>query len=538
MIVVKKKTEILWWLCLLILVGLVSVTACKVFYWKNFGTDGVLSRILEEVANGRNPYSRATLDSQIPQPYLCSGFYLNVFLAVPLLKLGATCFEALGIISVLSLALNLLLFYRLIRRVTQNSLCSILGTVLFCFCMQRETPIILRPDPQAETLILLILIFGSKALDEKSTRRRWFELILCSLFFVLIFWLKIHYCVVGIALFLAVLLKNRKTAFLYFLSCLVSFALISAILYLTVPVWVETWISFLSSASTGENGYINTQLALVFTSLMKMIIVSCLFMPMILLALHNIIRGGVKFVKRDSTEQLLILNILLNFLVLLPMGENLGTWLSYHFFLLIPTVIIIGMKEFLRIQDMRQVSNERLFSNFLLVAVLSIACVQSALSCFTINGARKFRRTHMEAYQIIDKYASDDMLLAPEVSDYAVEKGIYNFNDGDRNYVLYLNPYDGNSLQKKLTLSSRYYDQSIQYGNVIADRVSNKEYSIIVLEKGINPLEGFGSEEAFSDSLEKNYKLIETTKIYLDNTQEDVELTYFVPRGEENGDEL
>ncbi len=274
-----------------VLLAIFCVLACywiKAFYWGEYtisNNDGVIARLVGDLAKGHNPFSVESLyNSSDIDCFLAGGFFLNAIFAVPLVKFfGIAATAALYYVNGVLVMLNMVLFYFAVKKLTGNSLYSMFGAFLFLFCMQRITTFISRSDVLAETCILIVLLIGMDINREKKRYLYHIELLASAALTVLIFWLKIHYCMIGGALWIFLYINDRKKAGWYFFYLTVSFLAVSMVIYESFPVWMQSWIKFLADYSIGKDSYFAGNIGFIFYSVKQMFVIFSLFCPVFLL---------------------------------------------------------------------------------------------------------------------------------------------------------------------------------------------------------------------------------------------------------------
>lgn len=518
---------------ILCIVGTVLFAACLVVYIACYGIqlkemahysaeyrDGSVFRLIEDLASGHNPYAVSVLTSPIPENVLDSGFF-HIFPAVLLRMIGIPSSAAIYITNFIYLILIGFFMVRVCNNFAGDSVnnsifCSmtILSAYAVIFFMQRQTILITRPDTFCAMLLMWILAMWTSG---TITNRKVY---LSSFFCAVILYAKIHYMVIGLSLlFYLLFVSKQNNSHLLAVKLVGSGIVFVVILFLLqqyfYPVYLSIWIPRILEMFFGNMELSAPSFAALYLKLKRF---AKVIFPFLLIP-----ASGISLTKRSyrmpATVCLLWINIVVNGLVLLYVGRHPGADLWYFFVMLVPSLVALSAYYLFQMQDKTFVVTGLL----LLCTIWSFASVKRVIDD-TLR-TQELARRYAEAVAIVDQYRGENMYLSPYLSNYSIEHGIYNYDNGDGFYVcdhLFLN-----SLEEKIPFfnhlfpySHKVFDIHESYRKEILKKIQNKDYSIIVLDSidCIPP----GIEKEFRRAVTQNYSAL--------LTMEDQTLTFYIPR--------
>lgn len=482
--------------------------------------DPAVAQVVNLFAQGINPYDAAYLSTdEAPRVLLDSGFF-NVFPAVLLVKLFHFLpLFSLYFMNLIYIVLAAALIYLLVWKLTKEHVLSLTAAFLELFCMRRSVLLVARPDTLAEVLLLLILYIF---LTSIYLQREWtWQLPVTALLCVLIAFLKVHYATVALSILVFLAIRDRRKAFMFILWTFLAGVLITLAVYILYPTHLSVWIVRLYEMfiSVARKNSIST-IMYVAGKWKKLFI---MFMPVFLITGFGFCAGIISSIRERSrgskpadvssmrlVDRFLIINIVINVFALLLLGKHDGASLWYFFYMLMPSMFLYA-SLFIKYKT------ANLKIGHLLRAAFSIACIiaimgEGAVVLKQQQQISRIEESHQEAYAVIEKYASAEMFLTSQLSVYAIDRNIYNFDYGDTCFIpstRILNEH----LEKLLPYTNSIEDKYNGYWSTVLQKIEDKEYSLFTIN------ESFSIPSLPDDcitALEENYRIVQEIKVYSD----------------------
>lgn len=522
----KKRMNVISSITLsLLILGIIVSYFIKLFAFSDFPAeyrDPAVIKVIDDFAGVRervNPYSTDYYEIMGEPPVLLDSGFLHVFPAVAFMDI----FHVSATLSVYALnflyfILALLVIFLIVFMVTNNIPLSLFAVVIESLCLRRHGVLVARPDVLA-TVFILTAIFLLIYHYFHNRYPKWLvpALALCC---IMVFYLKIHYAIIALSLYVFFLIYDRKQILRFTLWLLVFgcgfFVAINYLFPTHFSAWgVRIYEMLMGVGADGSESGISYVLNKWY-QLLRM------FFPVLCLSIYGIAIRIVRLVKRiqvSRIEDFLIINIIVNAIALCVLGQHDGADLWYFYFMLMPSVIIYAMMVLTSFDE----KSKGIFS--LAVICLSVFCLRSQYrALFHITD---YQKGHEEAYEIISEYESSKMLLSSHLSIYSMEHDIYNYNYGDicfmpqtslQNSLLsYILPYTDE-------IREGYYSQAEQ---IVRD-IDEGKYSLITTDSIDVPLEAFGLSEEFQSSLQKHYELYREVSVPLE--MQSVETQFWIPK--------
>lgn len=511
--------------CFLIVVCVIlcSFYLIRAFIFRDFPAeyrDAAVLEVVQELSDGVNPYDLDYLfTDEAPRVILDSGF-LNVFPALLLVKLFRfSPAAALYLTGFIYLAASMGLIGVITKRLTGDLTLSLLSAVLLFFCLRRWGLLCIRPDTMAEMLMLLLIL---SIVEDRSS---FMDTILRAFFLVLIVYLKPHYALIGFAV-LVYEIRHRKLL-IFAGSGLIIFASSVLIVNALFPTHLSVWGIRLYEMFTGVGG----GSAGFSYALGKWKRLFVMFFPVFLLTLYGAGKELLCICKgrRGKTESglsFLWLNTIVNGLALTYLGRHDGADLWYFYFMLLPSMILLAMYYLNGIMEGR--------GKKLILGIFSLCCVvglaQTALSLSPRpKYITRWRESHERAYELLDNYRSEDMILSSPLAYYGTENGIYNFNHGDLCYLPVTRADEG-ILKVLFPYVNVFEDKYNDYSETVLEKLSEREYSLVTIDNIDTPFEIFGKDGEFRRILEENYELVDEFEVFIE--AQGTETSFYAPKKE------
>ena len=484
------------------------------------------TKVIYDLASGVNPYSAEWLsDSEaLPPIYYESGFF-HVLPSVLLMKIfPINVYYAATVVHCVYVIIALLMMFLVVRRLTKSSVLAALATNLYFYCLAIGDFANVRPDTLCSLCCILILYlllrdkevtFGSvkgrkliyvPELDKKSGyyAREWLIAFLC----VLLVFLKIHYASIIFALFFYYLKKRRVLPMIG--KGIVFAGLGVLICNLFFPTFFSTFGVRVIEMLKG-----NIEVKSIPAMWKKWWQLFCIFPVLFVITVSGI--GKFRKFGKDDLGLFFAIHILFNFVALCFMGKWPGNGIIYHEVMLMTMLIPASM--WLVSSWVKESEKLRFVVEILVIA-------SSLFFAFRLEGLPRVDFTSKETAIIsrqkqieeLDKYASDYMLLSPQLSFYAFEKGMYQWDYGDQIYI----PFDiGTSPRWNFLFpyTNEYRRRCYEYCLQMLQLIEEKKYGLIVTDSYNKPGFKLGLDEEFEKTIEENYELIDEGT-----------LNYYVPK--------
>lgn len=522
----KKRIDIISYIIFSLLI--ISIFISFIFRLTAFSDfpaeyrDPAVIKVVDDFASVRgrsNPYSTDYYDLMGELPVLLDSGFLNTFPAVAvadIFHLSATF--SIYFMNFIYFILALLLMFLIVYLVTRKVPLALFAVITEAVCLRRYGVLVARPDVLAEVFILItigLLIYYYL----RNQIPKWLVPIM-ALCCIIVFYLKIHYAVVVVSLFLFFFLFDKKQILRFTLWLLIFgcgfFAIINYLFPMHFSAWGVRIYEMLTGVGTsgGKSG-----ISYVLYKWYQMV---RLFFPFACLSMYGIVHRIICFFKKTSVNQVedfLIMNIVINAIVLFVLGQHDGADLWYFYFMLMPSVIVYSMMVLALFDE----KGKGIFS--LVIMFLAVFCLRSQYR--QMLHIVDYQKSHGEAYDIIKEYESSEMLLSSHLSLYSMEHDIYNYNYGDICFM------PQKSIQNDLLSCLLPYtdeirmDYDLQANQIIKD-VEERKYSLITTDSIDVPLEVFGLSDEFQSSLHDNYELYKEITISLEI--QSIETQFWIPK--------
>lgn len=483
--------------------------------------DAGVVKITAELARGNNPYSLESLyASSEPQVYFASGFFFTSLLAVPLVK----CFSvpptmAMYIVCFFLVVCIIALMYYLVAKYTKNQFCAAFGSLLIVSCLQRSDSLVARGDILAELCILLLIALGLDIVNVKTKSTDMWKLILCGILSGLIFWLKPQYVIVAASMFIYLTLNNYKQGLLFAIYSGVATIVMAIGIYIAFPVFFSIYLVRLGGSGPAILSNGNSNMGY---SLQQFLYLFIFYLPCFWLCLIGMKRYFLlikkAWGKQNEVKVLLggkktyfVINICICIIAMLQLGKHTGAFLWYHYFTLVPSMIFLAMMTFAEKE-----SSKGRYRNMLLVAVVSLICLAPLHRYFDLWDIKQKYTSYKQAYAVLDKYQSEQMLLSNLLACYSIDHDIYNYIYGYEPSLRKIIS-DSKGIGWLTDYNNINFDKNQDYANMILVNMKKKKYSVIVIDQWIEPLDSVGLHDAFMECLSENYVVAEKVPVFINH---------------------
>lgn len=534
--ILSNRNIIITWTIAGVAILLICVFLCEyitqmILMWDkpNEYRDAVMIKLVQDLAQGDNPYRVSTLEESAPAVVVDSGF-LNVLPAVGLVAVfhipaaGAlylTNFFYLIGISVLIVLLTIQVF----RESKSNRLVvattAMLAIAVLLPFMNRSGYLVTRPDVLCVLLILIITYLLVKPTYRTA------DIILVSLCCAFIAYAKIHYAVVCISIVLYLALERRWRNLVWFIIAFFSsFLFLFVAIQILFPTYLSEWVyrilaMFLGvSNSDAWKGLFIKWLAIVY----QLAIVFVVIGVSAILFVHRMRGNSDEKIPIGRYTKFVLFNAALNGLALMVVGKHAGAVLWYFYVMFVPMAVLLAIKGLQIAMD----SNTNVWVIWGCLMLLQGMWRTYLVMDETKNVSERASQLE-EAYAMIDTYQSDEMFLSPYLSGYSVTHGIYNYNYGDASFLVSDDFADSRWVTRLLGCILPYtkdiYHQHEAYWEVMLAKVENREYSLIALDD----VDGFPTaiREELMEALEDNYR--EAASQQLKSSSTGVDVIYYIP---------
>lgn len=526
MMKILKKINIVSNIVLLILVlGIIVSHFLTTLAFVDFPAeyrDAAVIKVADDFANGMNPYSIDYYNTMGVPPVVLDSSFLNVFPAV----IFANVFQVSITYSVyfmnfIYFILALLIMYFIIFMITKNISLSLFAVIVEAICLRRHGLLVARPDVLATVFLLLILFLF--IYYHLCDRFPWWFIPSIAICCIMVFYLKIHYAMIGVALFFFFIIFDRKQA-LRFMFFLVAFGCGFYILIdYFFPMHFSSWVVRIYEMLQGlesNNGGGESGLHYVFT---KWYQIFKMFFPIMCLTLFGIVRRVLCFIRKieaNRIEDFLVINIIFNSIALCILGQHRGANLWYFFFMLMPSVIIYAVMVLVSID----IKNRNWVINCIIALSLLLLMNQykSILPYRSYGG-----EGHEEAYEIIREHESPNMILSSHLALYSMERDIYNYNYGDNCFLPSLH-LENEVIHSIIPYTNQIREMYSLQAEQILEDINKEKYSLITTDSIDVPLAEFGLSDEFQAALENHYELHKELTTVLD--VQNIQTWFWIPK--------
>ena len=490
--------------------------ACQTMYPREY-RDAANVQLTQALLDGVNPYVLDKDTFQIVNVYTP----LNSVIAAGLIKLTGmeilTCHYYLYVFYAVAIAI-LVSFnvYRLVKNFGKADAIVLAMTFALSFSVAwRIGYVSTVPDLLGSLMCLCALT----ALSVKVNGKTIFLSAVCS---VLAFYSKQYLLAIAVIVFLYLLACEWKKAVLYFIDMVIVGFGSLIIMNFTCPLFLMYNIQFMFMQNSG------TSYNEIRYSIVQLITVAVIWVIPILFILGYLLAAFIK--NRKNKVVSMAVNefrtspmgpfwacLFIMPFILLYLGTNYGSYLSYQLQLIGPTVIVVGGVAITEILHKFEKKHLLRIACILAMAV-SIVPMYKILGGVQINTEGQ-NEAWERVYAMMDAYSEteDDMYLSPVVSAYAVEQDKWIYNNG-HNFMEFL--YEG-TLYKKENYSSwmdvvfpgfkEFEEYSIESCALVEERVRNKDYSLIITDSSEN------TTQVMNAPLEDYYECISTEYLVTGN---------------------
>lgn len=509
----------------LLILGIIISYLIKLFAFVDFPAeyrDLSVIKVVDDFAGVReriNPYSTDYYDVMEGPPVLLDSGFLHVFPAVVFMDIfHVSATFSVYVMNFIYFVLELLAIFSIVFMTTRKLPLSLFAVAIESLCLRRHGVLVARPDILA-TVFILIAIFLLIYHYLRNQHPKWLVTVL-ALCCIIIFYLKIHYALVVLSLYVFFLLYDRKQIIRFSLWLLIFGCGLFALINCLFPMHFSAWGVRIYEMLTGVGG--SGKESGISYVLNKWYQLFRMFFPILCLTIYGIVRRIVYFIQKRQISQMedfLMINIVINTMALCVLGQHDGADLWYFYFMLMPSVIVYSM-IILASFDERSMG---LLS--LAVVILSVFCLRSQYrSIFHITD---YQKGHEEAYDIIREHESPKMLLSSHLAIYSMEHGIYNYNYGDICFMPQTS-IQSSLLRRIFPYTDKIEEMySLQADQIISD-IDERKYSLITTDGIDVPFEAFGLSEEFQSSLQKHYELYREVSVPLE--MQSVETQFWIPK--------
>lgn len=442
-------------------------------------------KIADEFANGKNPYSLATLE--LDRPYVTNFYGLvgSLWNAIMIIVLRSiTTLSSLQISQLATLfveVIGLFFAYKAFKITNEKKsiLIALFSILTFIQCFYRIYPFGgAFPDALGVTLEVFLLWQVGKDYNQKKYHPCFYALCMIILFFI-----KQYFVVVtlGVLLFL-IINAGWKDVAKYIVTGLVGGGIIFSVVQLLFPLYFTETLC-LTSVSTGFNNIVYS------LKQVPEIIIRCPlhFIAIILGIMICLIRKCQIDWRRYDVIQMICMLILTIYL-----AQNPGANLTYYLQLWTPYIISVGV--YFMNQDSNLTATYKHCYNGILVlaAVATLWAIKGIIVCVPVS-AQIHSQWKLNNEILSDYSVKGEILVSPALSNYCLENDIYTFDWGQAEYIGQnnLDLYNQNKLLKQVfPYAEDILKKYVMYEESIHKRVGQGEYSLIAIsEKDYGGLE-------------------------------------------------
>lgn len=442
-------------------------------------------KIADEFANGKNPYSLATLE--LDKPYVTNFYGLlgSLWNAIIIILLrNITKLSSLQISQLATLfveVIGLFFAYKAFKITNEKKsiLIALFSVLAFMQCFYRIYPFGgAFPDALGVTLEVFLLWQIDNDYNQKKYHPCFYALCMIVLFFI-----KQYFVVVtlGVLLFL-IINAGWKDVVKYIVTGLVGGGIIFTVVQLLFPLYFTETLC-LTSVSTGFNDILYS------VKQVPEIIIRCPlhFIAIILGILICLLRKCKIDWRRYDVIQMICMLILTIYL-----AQNPGANLTYYLQLWTPYIISVGV-YFMNQEWILPATYKRCYNCILVFAALvTMWGIKGIIVCVPVSS--QIHTQWKENEDILDDYSNKgEILVSAVLSNYCLENEIYTYDWGQAEYVGQnnLDVYNENKFLKQLfPFAEDILKKYIMYEENIHTRVSQGEYSLIAIsEKEFGDLE-------------------------------------------------
>lgn len=468
--------------------------ACQTIYPREY-RDAANVQLTQAFLDGINPYVLDKSTFQIVNVYTP----LNSVIAAAIIKLTGmeilTCHYYLYVFYAVAIAaLVSYNVYHLVKNFVKTDALVLAMTFALSFSVAwRIGYVSTVPDLLGSLMCLCALT----ALSVKVNGKTIFLSAVCS---VLAFYSKQYLLAIAVIVFLYLLAYEWKKAVLYFIDMVIVGFGSLIVMNITCPLFLMYNIQFMfmQNSGTSYNEIRYSIVQLITVGVVWAVPIFFILLYLIWAVIKNrknkVVSMAVQEFRTSPVGPFWACLFIMPF-ILLYLGTNYGSYLSYQLQLIGPTVLVVGGVTLAEI--MHQFDKK----TFLKVGCMLIMAVSILPMCKLLSGTHINTEGQNEAwervYAMMDEYSTepDDMYLSPVVSAYAVEKDKWIYNNG-HNFMEFL--YEG-TLYNKETYSSwmdivfpifkEFEEYSIESCALVEERVRNKDYKLIITDSSENTMQ-------------------------------------------------
>lgn len=361
------------------------------------------------------------------------------------------------------LASALIIAYEIFN-ITRSGFYAMLGFCCMCWAnFNSGVFFILRPDALGLVTCLL-----SIAVIRRGTKP--INLLVCSILLILTFYTKQYFIFVIAPIGLFILMRRGLSDALRFSIYLLS--LFGLSLLLVVNLWPAYFYQSILAQFNSVGGpwsYSGYQ-ALQFGSI---------YWPLLALAAYYFYQVCSKRVEISRSENAYCLVLLISFVCLVPMGRNAGAFLSYHYQLVLPALTVVGILALSKLDS----TSIRVASVWLIV----LLCIyHGEYPKFSSIYSDEFLSGWTTAASILDEEGGEILVSTP-ILNHLPGNFIKLDNGHSECYTaLIARPYP--LLNWIFPARTVYYSEFARYYKRVAQKINNKQYSLIVVTAGYHPM--------------------------------------------------
>jgi hypothetical protein len=462
--------------------------------------EGASLNLTKVLAEGKNPY---LLENQ---PWYADNFGIIYPLsALPFTKIFGMNLFSLRLTSAIAIFLSMLLVFVALLRNNVGWICSFAGVVIFYGCVLYYVTPICRADSVG------MLFFLSGVIIPVIFRFSNVSLFLGGLFAILAFYTK-QYGILGFPVILSYL----------FLFVSIRKALVNALIFLSI-LFLSMWIvseflpcyfynTTISMAIATDNSFAYSfyQMRLLFGRYLPGLSILALAILIFHVYGHRLdfiqngkIKAMFKLNVKEPSKGILSLNVdpyiwvffVFFGLLLFKLGGNGGTFMTYHFQLLVFSWIIVIISRASVIQDINWL--------WLKIPALGYA-VYTATLLITSTGHFKseYKIGWEKAKQLINEH--QHILNDPSLTAEMIYAGRQVYNSGLTEYFFRAALND--DLNQMIPFTRKLNKKAVDFKSLVRDNVKNKRFDLLMLTDLCWIVHGAPVEENYikSDSLYLN----------------------------------
>ncbi len=335
------------------------------------------------------------------------------------------------------------------------------------------------PGPLGVFIISLVFIL----LDRKE-KYSFADMLCVSFLSVLSFFVKQYFAVCALSVFIFLLIKNKKNAIQYVLSCAVIGLASLYILDHFCPLFVFDTVYLFYSSTKG----MVDSMSMYLISLKKIVYFGVCYFPLFLVWAAQLLK---KIRSKELFKNISVcdINTIMMLLILFFwLGKNNGSFITYHTQILLPGLVMAAADASAYFLDDLKDKKSMIFSLSRAAAAVFITAVIFIKGWYpeTLNAKEIADWEYL--YSRLDEYSGnydDIVIISPVPGYYAMEHGLNDIDNG-HNYLGEIE-YDDSSVTKLLKAMGLLddldliYETALERTDVIQERIDNGDYKAIFI---------------------------------------------------------